>query len=87
MPHLRGPGGARCERDGACTMVRQRGTYRALDGSLVHCALRGDEIEVEIESGSPARISSLERDLVKLSDDPDWPDRWDRNRGVAWPTD
>lgn len=87
MPHLRGPGGARCERDGTWTMVRQRGTYRALDGSLVHCVVRGDEIEIEVEQGSPAHLSRLERDLVKLSDDPDWPDGWDRNHGVAWPTD
>jgi len=54
----------------------------------VHRVLRAaGELEVEAEERRPAAMPLLERELVKVSDDPFWPDRWDRDRGTFWPTD
>ncbi len=67
--------------------VRHIGTYRTRDGALVHCVPRADgELRFEAEDGRLTEISLSEGDLVKLSDDPCWPDRWGRDR-VSWPSD
>jgi hypothetical protein len=54
------------------------GTYRRRDGLLVHCwPAEGEGVRVEIErAGAGHRASRLLRagELVKLSDDPGWPD-------------
>ncbi len=72
---------------GLVTAPRDLGTYRTADGTLVHCVRHGDKLEIEVEDGPPTLVSPHDGYLVKLSDDPDWPDGWDRNRGGLWPTD
>ena len=56
------------------TLVREPGTYRTRSGTLVHTrALADGTIRIEAEDGSAyARMGG--ETLVKLSDDPDWPD-------------
>lgn len=53
--------------------VREPGTYRTHSGILVHTrALADGSIRIEREDGlAHARIGE---EVVKLSDDPDWPD-------------
>ncbi len=68
-------------------MIRdgQVSTYQAPDGTPVHCELRADgELVIQAEDGRPTAPSVAGRDLVKLSDDPLWPDGWSRNRGLSW---
>lgn len=49
------------------------GTYRTMSGALVHCRQEPDgSFRFEREDGTPPRIDEL---MVKLSDDPDWPDQ------------
>ncbi len=52
--------------------TREPGTYRTTSGTLVHCRQEPDgSLRFEHEDGTPLRIDEL---MVKLSDDPDWPD-------------
>jgi hypothetical protein len=55
------------------TLVREPGTYRTADGELIHYRIgRDGELTLELEN---ERVRGrLGGDLVKLSDDPDWPD-------------
>ncbi len=57
------------------TLIREPGTYRTSSGALVHLrSSRDGSIVLEREDdGAHARIAGDEQ-LVKLSDDPDWPD-------------
>jgi hypothetical protein len=49
------------------------GTYRTRSGTLVHCTSRADgTLLLEHEDQSP--LSKGCEELVKLSDDPYWPD-------------
>ena len=51
------------------------GTYRAADGSLLHVRQRQDgELVVEVERERGCRGPLDAAHLVKLSDDPYWPD-------------
>ncbi len=53
------------------------GTYRTTSGTLVHCRREADgSLRFEREDGTAPRIDEL---MVKLSDDPDWPDAPQRN--------
>jgi hypothetical protein len=56
------------------TLVREPGTYRTSTGILVHSrALADGTIHLEREDGATyGRMGGEE--LVKLSDDPNWPD-------------
>ena len=56
------------------TLVREPGTYRTAAGELIHFRIDPDgRLVVEVESEhTRARLGG---ELVKLSDDPDWPDR------------
>ena len=56
------------------TLVREPGTYRTRSGILVHTrALADGTIRIEREDGlAHGRLGGEE--VVKLSDDPDWPD-------------
>ena len=48
------------------------GTYRANDGTLIHCRQGADgSLRFDHDDGTRAAIGEL---AVKLSDDPDWPD-------------
>ena len=54
------------------TLIREPGTYRAKSGALVHMRPFADgTIILEPEDGGR---HGGDEDLVKLSDDPDWPD-------------
>ncbi len=54
------------------TLMREPGTYRTRSGALVHSrAFPDGRIVLEREDGG--RMAG-DDDLVKLSDDPDWPD-------------
>ncbi|HEU5288684.1 MAG TPA: hypothetical protein VFV20_09785 [Candidatus Limnocylindria bacterium] len=54
------------------TLMREPGTYRTKSGALVHSrAIADGRIVLEREDG---RRMGGDEDLVKLSDDPDWPD-------------
>lgn len=54
------------------TLMREPGTYRTSSGALVHSrAFPDGKIVLLREDG---RHVGSEDDLVKLSDDPDWPD-------------
>ena len=57
------------------TFVREPGTYRTSSGTLVHLRSFPDgKIVLEREGDlTRARLGGDEQ-LVKLSDDPDWPD-------------
>lgn len=64
------------------------GTYRTVDGQLVHCwyddagRLRAER---EGPGGSRVRVDpSVLTGAVKLSDDPLWPDREPPVRSVLW---
>jgi hypothetical protein len=66
--------------------VREPGTYRTSTGVLMHCRLGADgtvRIEIEDERALGRRPLSDDVAIVKLSDDPSWPDRWDRP-AVGW---
>jgi hypothetical protein len=55
-------------------LEREPGTYRTRAGSLVHFRPRPDGgVAAEHEDPPHGRLGG-EADLVKLSDDPDWPD-------------
>lgn len=54
------------------TLAHEPGTYRTRSGALVHSRAFADgKIFLEREDGGRA---SGDEELVKLSDDPDWPD-------------
>ena len=54
-------------------LVREPGTYRTRDGELIHFRIgRDGELVIEVESEHVR--GRLGGELVKLSDDPDWPD-------------
>ena len=56
------------------TRVREPGTYRTPGGELIHFRIdREGRLVAELES-EHTRLR-LGGELVKLSDDPDWPDR------------
>ena len=56
------------------TLVREPGTYRTPAGDLIHFRIDLEgRLVVELEDERVrARVGG---ELVKLSDDPDWPDR------------
>jgi hypothetical protein len=55
------------------TAAMTPGTYRTRSGALVHCTSRADgTLRLEREGSSTS--SKEDGDLVKLSDDPYWPD-------------
>jgi hypothetical protein len=55
------------------TAAMTPGTYRARSGALVHCTSRADgTLRLEPEDASYSAKGGEE--LVKLSDDPYWPD-------------
>ncbi len=57
------------------TLIREPGTYRTSSGSLVHLRSFPDgRIVLEREDGVTLARTGGEEHLVKLSDDPDWPD-------------
>jgi hypothetical protein len=59
------------------THVREPGTYRTATGELIHYRLdREGALVVELEGSSRASLAGKPGgiELVKLSDDPDWPD-------------
>ena len=57
------------------TSVREPGTYRTGSGILVHYrALPDGTIVLEHENDRTRGRAGGEEHLVKLSDDPDWPD-------------
>src|SRR3954471_8158306 len=63
----------RCGRPQMTTLVREPGTYRTRAGELIHCRIdRDGTLILELED-ERAR-GKLGGELVKLSDDPDWPD-------------
>jgi hypothetical protein len=58
------------------THVREPGTYRTPAGELIHFRIDRDGglvVELEDDTRGPA-AQRLGGELVKLSDDPDWPD-------------
>jgi hypothetical protein len=57
------------------TLVREPGTYRTTAGELIHCRSTRDGAIVLVRDDLSI-IGKLagEEVLVKLSDDPDWPD-------------
>ena len=62
------------------THVREPGTYRSTTGELIHCRLDHDGtlvLEPERRDTSDdvrAKVGGSSIELVKLSDDPNWPD-------------
>jgi hypothetical protein len=56
------------------TLVREPGTYRTPAGELIHFRIDRDGGLV-VEHESEQTRSGIGVPLVKLSDDPDWPDR------------
>ncbi len=54
------------------TLTREPGTYRSRSGALVHTRV-SPEGRIVLEREDGGRMGG-EDDLVKLSDDPDWPD-------------
>jgi len=66
--------------------VREPGTYRTSSGALMHCRLSADgsvRLEIEDERAPARRSCSEDVAFVKLSDDPFWPDCWDRP-AIGW---
>ena len=62
------------------THVREPGTYRSSAGELIHCRIDRDGVLV-LESEGPGsggdvagKLGGVSIELVKLSDDPNWPD-------------
>jgi hypothetical protein len=55
------------------TDVREPGTYRTPAGELIHFRIDRDGVLV-VEHESERTRSRPSSELVKLSDDPDWPD-------------
>jgi hypothetical protein len=64
------------------TLVREPGTYRTPAGDLIHFRIDRDGVLV-VEHESEHTRFRLGVPLVKLSDDPDWPDV---SRPVSDPT-
>ncbi len=57
------------------TLIREPGTYRTSSGSLVHLRSSHDgTIVIEREDDVARPHVAPDEPLVKLSDDPDWPD-------------
>jgi hypothetical protein len=57
------------------TLIREPGTYRTRAGMLVHLRASADgTITIQHEDARSAGRMGGADDLVKLSDDPDWPD-------------
>ena len=57
------------------TFIREPGTYRTGSGTLVHLRSSPDgRIVLEHEDDAMRARSGGDEQLVKLSDDPDWPD-------------
>ncbi len=50
------------------------GTYRSATGELVHVREIGSQHVIEMESPRSSPVASFDMPLVKLSDDPLWPD-------------
>jgi hypothetical protein len=66
--------------------LTEPGTYRTSTGVLLHCHLGADgsvRIEIEDERAPGRRSLSEDLQIVKLSDDPSWPDCWNRP-AVGW---
>ena len=55
------------------TAVMTPGTYRTRSGTLVHCTSRADGT-IRLEHEDLSYSSKGGEELVKLSDDPYWPD-------------
>jgi len=65
------------------THVREPGTYRTTSGELIHCRIGRDgavgcEPERAASGDLLAKVGGVSIELVKLSDDPNWPDVADR---------
>ena len=62
------------------TFVREPGTYRTKAGELIHCRIDRDGglflegEESERGDATPGKLGGITIELVKLSDDPNWPD-------------
>ncbi len=57
------------------TLIREPGTYRTRSGVLVHLrSSRDGSVVLEREDGVAHPRVIPDEPLVKLSDDPDWPD-------------
>ena len=57
------------------TLVREPGTYRTRSGELIHFrADRDGSLVLELEDEQVRGKLGGAIELVKLSDDPDWPD-------------
>ena len=67
------------------TFVGEPGTYRTKAGELVHCRIGPDgALIVEREAREPrdderGKLGGFSIELVKLSDDPNWPDVTERS--------
>jgi hypothetical protein len=66
------------------TYVREPGTYRTTSGELIHCRIDRDGTLV-LEPERPdliddvtGKLAGVSIELVKLSDDPNWPDVTER---------
>jgi hypothetical protein len=57
----------------AMTAAMTPGTYRTRSGALVHCTSRADGT-LRLEPEDASYSSKGGEELVKLSDDPYWPD-------------
>jgi len=62
------------------TLVREPGTYRTKAGELIHCridregALVLEREDSEQRDAALGKLGGVSIELVKLSDDPNWPD-------------
>jgi len=62
----------------AVRTIREPGTYRTSTGVLVHCRVGTDgslRIDIEDDRGREQGFLPDDAEMVKLSDDPFWPDR------------
>ena len=68
-------------------LLHETGTYRATDGRLVHIRSDADGgTLIEVERAAPRRVAPADRitaGIVKLSDDPHWPDLEPPRRGTG----
>ena len=57
-------------------LVHEPGTYRTRSGELIHFRIdrEGGLVLEREDDGVEGKLGGLEIELVKLSDDPDWPD-------------